>query len=68
MIDRLGPMLADCDPSAGDLAVTLSRLLTATPVAAAAAQAARHADCFDFDEAVTALDRLRETFETWSRP
>ena len=68
MIARLRPLLADGDPAAGEQADMVSRLLAVTPAASLAAAMAHHADCYDFEEAVAALDRISPMLDQWSNP
>ncbi|MEI6987510.1 MAG: Hpt domain-containing protein, partial [Rhodospirillaceae bacterium] len=68
MITRLRPLLADGDPAAGEQADMVSRLLALTPAATLAAAMAHHADCYDFEEAVAALDRISPMIDQWSSP
>ncbi|CAK0741044.1 two-component system, sensor histidine kinase and response regulator [Azospirillaceae bacterium] len=67
MIGRLKPLLADGDPDAGELAKVLSHLLAPTAAASLALAAAHHADCYDFDEAVTTLGRINQMLDQWDK-
>ena len=62
---RLQALLADGDPDAGDMAADLSALLSASPLAAAAARVKRLAESFDFEDAATVLGTLRPTLTSW---
>ncbi|CAK0741025.1 histidine kinase [Azospirillaceae bacterium] len=64
-LSRLEALLNDFDPEAGVLATELSELLAGSQVAAAAAEVARLADAFDFEEAAHALNPLRQTLTHW---
>ena len=64
-LSRLDVLLNDFDPEASALAANLSMLLAESQLALVAAEVARLADAFDFEEAALTLKPLRQTLTHW---